>query len=324
MNTTDNNHNDDISHSEDNLTRKYDHLLHYDWDEVTRNYYDTLGEAEWQRLDSDIAGRVSFEVHKQFLERFIRPGMNVLEIGAGPGRFTIELARMKANIVVTDYSPVQLELNKTKVGTTEAENNVVNRKIVNVCDTSEFADDQFDAVVAYGGPLSYAFDRVEDALQGLFRITKPSGVVVASVMSILGTWRYIFPAITKLDIEIGGDVVDDILATGDSRFQGEGHRCKMFRSEEIFRLVHDCGGTMLATSASNWASMNFPEVLSTIAEDPQRWKRFLSNEIAACTAPGALDGGTHILLAAIPGQKADNCAFKPEYDLGEAVFVTLR
>lgn len=60
--------------------------------QVMRDYYDELGHAEWERLASGITGRVSLEVHKRFLARFIGAGQRVLEVGAGPGRFTLELA----------------------------------------------------------------------------------------------------------------------------------------------------------------------------------------------------------------------------------------
>jgi 16S rRNA A1518/A1519 N6-dimethyltransferase RsmA/KsgA/DIM1 with predicted DNA glycosylase/AP lyase activity len=31
---------------------------------------------------------VSFEIHRRFAADHVRPGMSVLEVGAGPGRFT--------------------------------------------------------------------------------------------------------------------------------------------------------------------------------------------------------------------------------------------
>jgi SAM-dependent methyltransferase len=109
----------------------------------------------------------------------------VLEIGAGPGRFTLTLARLGARITVTDLSPVQLELNARYVSAAgaRAEGAVERRELLDVCDVSRHPDGAFDAVVALGGPLSYAFDRADEALAGLLRITRPGGPVVASVMS---------------------------------------------------------------------------------------------------------------------------------------------
>ena len=251
---------------------------------------------------SDLAGRVSLEVHQRFLTRFLTPGMRVLEVGAGPGRFTIQLAALGARVVVTDLSPVQLELNARYVAEAGAESAVESRSLLDVCDVSNLEDGEFDAVVAYGGPLSYAFARADAALSGLLRITREGGPVVASVMSTLGAYRHYLPAVLELAQRHGDDVNDRIIATGDLRETqppGSGqHTCRMFRSRDIVDLVRDAGGNLLGLSASNWASLGHPDTLSSLAADADRWTRFLDNETAMCAEPGAVDGGTHLLFAA--------------------------
>jgi tRNA G46 methylase TrmB len=100
--------------------------------ERMRAFYDTLGEGEWTRLESSPRGRVVCEVHRRFHERFVHRGDHVLEIGAGPGRFTFDLAH------VTDFSAVQLELHRQRVGATPAEVAVLTRELLDVCDTSRY------------------------------------------------------------------------------------------------------------------------------------------------------------------------------------------
>lgn len=57
--------------------------------------FDELGDAEWDHLEKDPRSRVAFEVHRRFLRSHVADGSDVLEIGAGAGRFTIELARSR-------------------------------------------------------------------------------------------------------------------------------------------------------------------------------------------------------------------------------------
>ena len=73
--------------------------------EGIRRYYDALGEGEWDRLSAEPADEVKAHVHAHYLREFVHAGDHVLDIGAGPGRFTIELARRGASVTVADISP---------------------------------------------------------------------------------------------------------------------------------------------------------------------------------------------------------------------------
>jgi hypothetical protein len=160
-------------------------------------------------------------------------------------------------------------------------------------------------VVAYGGPLSYAFDFATEALRGLLRIVTSEGVIMASVISTLGTWRHKFPAITDWAEIHGEDANDAILRTGDFRqgmTEDQSHLCRMFRWSEIVALIRDAGGSVVDGSASNWASVADDDALTRIESDADRWSRFLDHEEDACRQPGARDGGTHILFAAKPSR----------------------
>jgi hypothetical protein len=176
------------------------------------------------------------------------------------------------------------------VRATPAERSVLRRELLDPTDTSRYADGEFDAVLAYGDALSPvaagAADRADDVLRGLLRTVGPGGVVVASVTSLLGSWRH--------DLRPAG-------TTGDPRPDPvDGHRCRRYRWSEVVALVDAAGGRLLDGSASNWASLGEPGALARIASDRDRWRRFVEHEVAACAEPGARDGGTRILFAASP------------------------
>jgi len=99
-------------------------------------FYDDYGEREWTRFEDGTTSRVSLEVHLEYLRRFIRPGDFVLDAGAGPGRFTIELASLGAEIVALDLSPRQLELNRERVAAAGFEDRVCDRVVGGVTDLS--------------------------------------------------------------------------------------------------------------------------------------------------------------------------------------------
>ena len=144
-------------------------------------------ESSW---GDSLRGRVSLEIHRRFLARFIRPQSRVLEIGAGPGRFTLQLAALGASVTVTDISSVQLDLNRLHVSDTPAEQAVESRQLLDDATRRVFQTTPSMPWWRLVEPLSCAFDHTDEALVGLFRVTKPVALVLASVMSLLGSWRY--------------------------------------------------------------------------------------------------------------------------------------
>jgi SAM-dependent methyltransferase len=259
-------------------------------------YYDEYGEREWERLDAAAPAqdRVNFETHRALLREYVHEGDRVLEVGAGPGRFTIELASLGARVVVADISPRQLELNREKVGAAGLEAQVEARHIVDVVDLSKFEDDSFDAAVCYGGPISYVFERAEDALAELLRVTRPQGHVLLSVMSRLGATQRYLRAAFELVEEFGLEPVRHVLATGELSAEiNNGHRLHMFTWSELEALLGRLPCTVAAASAANYLSLREDDLLDTL--DEELWRVFLEWELAACREPGVLDGGTHMI-----------------------------
>jgi SAM-dependent methyltransferase len=241
---------------------------------AVRKHFDRLGGPGWDRPDSDAGDRVSREVHRRFLCRSVPRGARVLEIGAAD-RFTTELAARGCRVVVTDPSPARLAAHERRVRATPAERSVLRREVLDAMDVSRYADGEFDAVLAYGAPLSTVPGCAVGILRELLRVVAPDGIVVASVVSLLGSWRHHPPGL------------DGRAETGERRY----------RWSDVVALVDEAGGELVDGSASNWASAGDPGPLARLAADRDRWRRFLEHEIAACAEPGARDGGTHILFA---------------------------
>lgn len=281
----------------------------YDADSM-RSFYDAYGIREWERLQRDPAALVNFHIHTHYLRRFIRPGDHVLEVGAGPGRFTIELARLGATIVVGDISPVQLELNREKVHEAGYEQAVVAREEMDIVDLSALADATFDAVVCYGSPLSYVFDRADQALDALLRVTKPGGFLLLSVMSLAGTMRRFLAAVVALAREYGAQrAIVDVLETGNlTADMNQGHPMHLYRSEELLALLQRHRCELVAASAANFLSPGNETALSESMTDDTIWRPILAAELELCGQPGALDGGTHIIAVVrrLPGAARAN------------------
>jgi SAM-dependent methyltransferase len=257
-------------------------------------HFDQLGAREWDRFDRTLGDRVSLALHSRVLERFVPRESHVLEIGAGPGRFTEHLHRLGCRITVGDLSATQLRLNEEAARTRGFESSVVGRHLMDICDLGRFPDASFDVVVAFGGPFSYVFERRDDALRECRRVLRPGGVLLLSVMSIWGALHRHLAGVLTLPVEANRSIV----ATGDLTRENDPdstHRCHMFRAGELRAFLSRPGLELLWLSASSAITTGVePGVLT----DGEKWEMVLDFEMMACTEPGYLDAGTHLIAVA--------------------------
>jgi len=259
-----------------------------------RNFYNDYGMKEWDRWERDPLGRVKWLVHVHYLRKYLPAGKRVLEIGAGAGRFTQVLAEMTSHITVADISPGQLELNRQQAKAHGFDHAVEGRDECDMTDLQGvFADEEFDAVVCLGGPVSYLFDRAEDGIRELMRVTKPGGPIFLEVMTLWGIIHEMLPSILTIDPAINRQIV----ATGDlvpSLLAGK-HHCRMYRAADFRRLLEGIGLLIELMFTSNVLTATWGEKLREIPEDSETWKHLMAMELQACREPGCLDMGTHLV-----------------------------
>ena len=74
--------------------------------EAVRAYYNKNAESEWKR----IGNRPEFLVTCRFLDKLILPGERVLDIGGGPGRYSIHLAGRGCAVTLLDLAEENVRL----------------------------------------------------------------------------------------------------------------------------------------------------------------------------------------------------------------------
>jgi len=255
-------------------------------------------EDDWARWRQSPRQEVDFAVHIHYLQQWLRGGERVLEVGAGAGRFTRELADLVDRIIVVDISEDKLHRNRRNA---EAIGYAQKVERWCQCDMVKLSDhieaNAFDAVVCYGGPLSYVFDRRHHAIRELVRAAKPGGLLLLSAKSLWGTVHEHLPTILRMDPRINREIVetgnlgpDKVAVT--SRFWHAYH------AAEFKSFIEDAGARVQELSASDCLTSTWKDLLSVWREDDRLWKHVIELEIQACREPGCLDMGAHILAVA--------------------------
>jgi 2-polyprenyl-3-methyl-5-hydroxy-6-metoxy-1,4-benzoquinol methylase len=256
-------------------------------------YFDALGAGEWERFDRTLGDRVSLAMHTALLERYVRPGQRILDVGAGPGRFTEMLHRLGSRVVVADLSARQLELNREAARERGFASSVEGWQQVDICDLGSFDAATFDGVVAFGGPFSYVFEHRDKALAECVRVLRPGGYLLLSVMSLWGTLHRHRAALRDMPRA----AIGTIIATGDLTAEtdpGSKHYCHMYRAAELRAFLAKPGVSVEQLAASSALATGVENEFITASA---QWEALLEYEAVACGEPGYLDAGTHLLAA---------------------------
>ena len=134
------------------------------------------GYDEDSRLRSK-HGMVEFLTTMRYIEKYLRPGMRILEVGAGTGRYSHALAQKGYDVDAVELVQHNIDVfrEKTQPGET------VTIRQGNAKDLSFFADDTYDITLLLG-PMYHLYT-VEDQKQALseaIRVTKKGGIVFAA------------------------------------------------------------------------------------------------------------------------------------------------
>jgi SAM-dependent methyltransferase len=244
-------------------------------------FYDEYGEREWTRFEDGRTPPASLATHLHYLRSFVRPGDRTLDIGCGPGRFTLDLLSIGARVVAADLSPGQLELHRRNV----PEDAVEARVVADVVDLSQFADAEFDAVVCYGGPVSYVMEEAPTAVAELARVTRPGGHVLLSVMSLIGATLSVQGGVGALVAEYDEETVRRVTSSGQlgAELGAHGLLMRLYRWSELRQLLEPHGRIVAASATGMFARDEAdPSLLAEL-------------ELDYGAEPGALDAGHHIL-----------------------------
>ncbi len=150
-------------------------------DEI-RTHYNADPKKEWDRLQK--RNTAEKQITLRMMDRFIRPGDRILDIGGGPGHYAIHWARKGHDVTLLDLSDGNVRFAKKKAAQYKTH---ITAMQGNALDLSRFQDESFD-VVFLMGPLYHLMEK-ETRLQAIReakRVLKKDGFLFCSFILMFG------------------------------------------------------------------------------------------------------------------------------------------
>lgn len=155
--------------------------------ETIKHFYDQTVNYEWIRLERH---KVEFELTKRYIKRYVKPNDNVLDLGGGPGRYSLFLSELGCNVTLADLSQknVDYAMNAAKDLGLSLKGMCVDSR-----DLSTIKDEKYDHVLCMG-PMYHLLDEKDrvKTVNECLRKLKPSGTIfVTFVSSYSFVWDYL-------------------------------------------------------------------------------------------------------------------------------------
>ena len=122
-------------------------------------------------------GRVEYLTTMRYIEKYLRPGMKILEIGAATGRYSHTLARQGYEVDAVELVQHNIDIFRSLTQPGEK----VTIRQGNAKDLSFLADEAYDITLLLG-PMYHLFtvEEQKQALREALRVTKKGGILFAA------------------------------------------------------------------------------------------------------------------------------------------------
>ncbi|NMA08986.1 MAG: class I SAM-dependent methyltransferase [Clostridiales bacterium] len=146
--------------------------------DTVRAFYDTSPETEYNRLEN----RPEFLITARWLARYLKRSDRVLDIGGGPGRYSLHLARMVCDVTLVDLSGGNVAYAKDKA---REQRVPLTAYQGNALEVDRVVSGTFDHVLLMG-PLYHLLEEPErvQAVEASLRVLKPGGTLWAAFISM--------------------------------------------------------------------------------------------------------------------------------------------
>ncbi|MGZ3676754.1 MAG: class I SAM-dependent methyltransferase, partial [Ktedonobacterales bacterium] len=264
-----------------------------------RAYYAQFGEREWERLVQPTDGAVEYSVNRRLLAAHLPSTGRVLDLGGGPGRYTIWLAQRGYTVTLVDLSPNLLAIAREQIAQAGVADQVEAIVEADACDLSRWDDGSFAAVLCLGPfyHLPEAADRARAASE-LARVLQPGGVAAVALMPRLSFIRRTLALADERQHLLDPEFITRLLDQGVFKNDIPGRLTSGYGVDpsDVAPFFARFGFQLLLLASSEGISVGIAQALADMqATAPDLYERALDLIVQTASDPSILGMANHLL-----------------------------
>lgn len=146
--------------------------------DILNNYYQNLCDEDG-RLFKDNKHKTEFILTVDYIDKYLKKGMKILELGAGTGAYSLFYAQKGYEVHALEPVEKNLDILKSKV----TKDMDIHPVLGNALDLSMYEDDSFDMVLCLGPMYHLEGEDREKCLEEIVRVTKENGLIYLAYIS---------------------------------------------------------------------------------------------------------------------------------------------
>ena len=234
------------------------------------------------------ATRIEFLTTLRIINRYIKPGAKIIDIGAGTGEYSLHFAKKGYEVTAVELTSANIQVFKQKL-TPELK---VDLHQGNACDLSKFPDKEFDIVLVFG-PL-YHLSSPEDqqkCINEAKRVCKDDGLIFFAFLSndmVILTANFVEnPDYFKTD------------QYDHDTFKLKNGVFVFFTIDDMRKMVEKEGVEIVTAVAQDGLSELLGSQIN--AMDEESYEQYVKYHFYACEKPELLGHSNHVMLVGKKG-----------------------
>lgn len=250
---------------------------------IISDFYTNICDED-NRLIKDKHSQVEFITTIKYVEKYLKPGDKILEVGAGTGRYSLYYAEKGYEVNAIEYVNHNVKILKSKI----KKGMKIKAEQGDALDLSRFADNTFDVTLVLG-PLYhlYTLEDQKKAISEAIRVTKKSGIIMIA---------YLTSDSIMIDWALDGHLIDGQDKDFDNNFKMINYEEGLFAAfyvKEFKNLMKSFNVKFLKSVATDGMSHHVDEKINKLTDE--EFEVWINYHLSTCEREDLQGYSNHML-----------------------------